>query len=333
MQLDGSDDDWLEQRGPRLTLVAIQDDATGDVPAATFRDEEDAHGYLQVFHALTQTKGIPVAAYSDCHGIFHRTTKRPLTLAEHLAGKPAPTQVARALQELGIQWIPAHSPQAKGRIERLFGTFQDRLRSELRLAGIRDRDGANVYLADFLPRFNARFAQPPASSTSAYRPWPMGLNPQTVFCFKYHRVVSNDNTVTLGPHCLQLRPGPGGRSYAKVTVDVHERLDGSIAIFYQGRCLAHHTLTGPPPVRVPARQHRRPRIASPPARVHASRGGIPISTPTPKTRPGASEKATAPITSRGRGKYTHASLPAADHPWRYMPVGKPKQTTTSGQRT
>ncbi len=105
VQLDGSTHTWLDHRGPRLTLIAAIDDATGEVLAATFRDQEDAHGYFVVFEALTQTKGIPVAAYSDRHGIFHRTTRRPLTLQEQLAGKPAPTQVARALQELGTRWI------------------------------------------------------------------------------------------------------------------------------------------------------------------------------------------------------------------------------------
>src|SRR3989304_5070101 len=114
---------------PRPPPPAL-DDGTGEAPAATFRDAEDAHGYFLVLRGLTQTNGVPVAAYSDRHGIFHRATRTPLTLQEQLTGKPAPTQVARALQELGIRWIPARSPQAKGRIERLVGTFQDRLRSE-----------------------------------------------------------------------------------------------------------------------------------------------------------------------------------------------------------
>ncbi len=334
VQLDGSDHDWLEQRGPRLTLLAIQDDATGEVIAATFRDEEDAHGYLQAFASLTQAKGIPVAAYSDRHGIFHRAaSKRPPTLQEQLAGKPAPTQVERALQELGIQWIPAQSPQAKGRIERLFGTLQDRLPNELRLAGVRDRKGANAYLATFLPRFNARFAQPPADPTSAYRPWPAGLDPQTVCCFKYQRVVSNDNTVTCGPYRLQLLPGPGGRSYAKATVEVHERLDGSMAVFYQGQRLASQALAGALPVRVPAREHRRPRVAGPSSGTHASRGGIPISTPTRKTRPRASEKAVSSTRSGERRIRTRNSIPAFDHPWRHMSIGKAKHTTSSGRRT
>lgn len=126
------------------------------------------------------------------------------------------------------------------------GTFQDRLRCELRPAGVRDRDGANAFLAEFLPRYNARFAQPPANPTSAYRPWSAGLDPQTVFCFKYQRVVSNDNTVTVGPHRLQLLPGPGRRSYAKATVEIHERLDGTIAVFSQGAPLLCQRLTATP---------------------------------------------------------------------------------------
>ncbi|MGH7428941.1 MAG: ISNCY family transposase, partial [Candidatus Methylomirabilaceae bacterium] len=257
VQLDGSHHPWLDQRGPRLTLVAAMDDATGEVLAATFRDEEDAHGYFVVFEALTQTNGIPVAAYSDRHGIFHRTARQPLTLQEQLTGNPAPTQVARALQELGIRWIPASSPQAKGRIERLFGTFQDRLRSELRLAGVRDRIGANAFLAKFLPRHNARFRQPAANPVSAYRPWPVALDPTTVFCFKYRRIVANDNTVTLGPHCVQICSDATARSYAKLPIELHERLDGSIAVYYQGRRLRSHFVPPRAPARVPARSYPR----------------------------------------------------------------------------
>src|SRR5713226_2795303 len=120
VQLDGSTHAWLDQRGPRLTLIAAIDDATGEVLAATFREEEDAHGYFQVLHTLAHTKGIPIAVYSDRHGIFHRSKTTRLTLEEQLVGEPASTQVARALAELAIHWIPAQSPQAKGRIERLW---------------------------------------------------------------------------------------------------------------------------------------------------------------------------------------------------------------------
>ncbi len=158
VQVDGSHHDWLEGRGPRLVLHAAVDDATGEVLSTVFRDEEDAWGYLLVFREIARTRGLPLAVYSDRHGIFARTPRRPLTLEEQLQGGSPPTQVGRALQEVGIRWIPASSPQAKGRIETLFGHFQDRLVSELRLAGITDRDGANAFLPDFLTRYARRRA-------------------------------------------------------------------------------------------------------------------------------------------------------------------------------
>jgi transposase len=171
VQLDGSDHPWLQDRGPRLVLLAAIDDATGDVLAATFRDEEDAYGYLWVLRDIALHYGLPVAIYSDRHGIFHRDKRTPLTLEEQLRGGPDPTQVGRTLRELSIRWIPASSPQAKGRIERLFGTFQDRLRTELRLAGVTDRDGANAFLAAFLPRYNTRFIRAAATPTPALGMW------------------------------------------------------------------------------------------------------------------------------------------------------------------
>lgn len=325
VQLDGSDHDWLEQRGPRLVLLAAIDDATGEVLAATFREAEDAHGYLALLQALARTHGLPVAVYSDRHGIFHRTTKHPLTLAEQLAGKPAPTQVARALQELGIRWIPARSPQAKGRIERLFNTFQDRLCSELRLAGVTDRASANAYLSRFVPRFNRRFTHPAADSTSAFRPWPTGRDPQTVFCFKYLRVVDNANTIAWDGAMIQLLPGPGGRTYAKATVEVHEHLDGSIAIFYHGRCVASQRSAAPAPARVSARERRRPRITDLSSTTPAARGSIRIPPSTRKLHPRRSPKANSAPTSRLQAIYG-PSIPSADHPWRQLAVRTAKST-------
>jgi transposase len=332
VQLDGSDHDWLERRGPRLVLLAAIDDATGTVLAASFRDEEDAHGYLALLQALARTHGLPVAIYSDRHGIFHRAPQQPLTLAEQLAGKPAPTQVARALAELGIRWIPARSPQAKGRIERLFNTFQDRLCSELRLAGISDRAGANAYLSRFVPHFNRRFTHPAADPTPAFRPWPSGLDPHTVFCFKYLRVVDNANTIAWNGDTIQLLSGPGGRSYAKATVEVHERLDGSVAIFYHGRCVASQRRTAIAPARVPARERRRPRITDLSAAKPTARGGIRIPPSTHKTRPEVTQKATQASNSR-RGKNPAIAIPSADHPWRRMILRAAKSTASNGRRT
>ena len=149
LQLDGSRHDWLEGRGPWLTLVGAIDDATGSVPGATFRDQEDAAAYLEILRTTITAHGLPGALYHDRHSAFAPTSP----------GRAAPggteelSQVGRALVELGIGSILARSPQAKGRIERLWGTFQDRLVTELRLAGVVDRAGANALLAAFLPRF------------------------------------------------------------------------------------------------------------------------------------------------------------------------------------
>ena len=152
LQVDGSRHDWLEGRGPYLNLLAAIDDATGTVPHALFRDAEDAQGYFLVLKETIQTKGIPLALYSDRHSIFQRSPQEPETLAEQLAGEREPTQFGRALGELGIQSILALSPQAKGRIERLWGTLQDRLVAELRLAGADCLEQANQLLWAFLSR-------------------------------------------------------------------------------------------------------------------------------------------------------------------------------------
>ena len=134
LQIDGSRHDWLQGRGPYLTLVGAVDDATGTVPFALFRQQEDAHGYMLMLREIIKGHGVPLALYSDRHGIFQRSPKEPDSLEEQLRGRRNPTQFGRALQELDIRLILAHTPQTKGRIERVWGTFQDRLVSELRLA-------------------------------------------------------------------------------------------------------------------------------------------------------------------------------------------------------
>ena len=248
LQADGSRHRWLGPEGPWLTLVGGIDDATGTVPAALFRQHEDAQGDLLWLREVARTKGLPHALYVDRHGIFRRQQHEPLTLEEELAGGPLPTQVGRALAELGIRPIHALSPQAKGRVERLWGTFQDRLCSALRLAGARTLADANRALGAFLPRFDARFGVPAAEPGSAYRPLPPDLDLAHVFCFRYQRVVANDNSVRLGPHRLKLLAGPDRRTYARVQVEVHERLDGSLAVDHRGRCLATQAAPAEAPV-------------------------------------------------------------------------------------
>lgn len=252
LQWDGSPHHWLEGRGPRLTLVAAVDDATGIPVAAHFRLQEDAQGYFLVLRDVLRSKGIPLAIYHDRHGIFQRSEREAWTLAEELAGKRVPTQMGRALAELGIRSIPAHSPQAKGRIERLGQTFQDRLVIELRLAEANTPQEADRVLQDYLPRFAQRFGVPAAQPGSAYRPVPPDLDLDTVCCFKYPRTVGNDNAVRLGEHRVQIQPDGQRASYTRATVAVHERLDGSIAVYYQGRCL---TVT-PAPAEAPVLRAR-----------------------------------------------------------------------------
>jgi len=268
LQWDASPHAWLQERGPHLTLVGAIDDATGDVVAATFRAQEDAQGYLLVLRRVLQTMGVPVAIYRDRHGIFARRERDPWTLAEELAGERVPTQVGRALAELGIQSIAAHSPQAKGRIERLWGTFQDRLVAELRLAEASTPKEAEMVLQTYLPRFNQRFMVPPADPTSAYQPLPQGLDVEAVCCLAYRRTVAADNTISFGGRHLQLLPNAGRASYARCIVAVREHLDSGLSVTYQGATLA----VEPAPAIAPVLRARNGRRALPDLAVPQKRG-------------------------------------------------------------
>lgn len=270
VQMDGSHHPWLQDRGPRLVLHAAIDDATGVVLAGVFRPEEDAHGYFLLLRRLIRRYGVPAAAYTDRHGLFHRDPRTPRTLAEELEGTAPSTQIGRALHDLGIRWIPASSPQGKGRVERLFGTFQDRLVTELRLAQARTPAEAQRVLERFLPRYNARFAQAPAHPEPAWQPPPADL--ERICCFQYQRTVSHDNTIQLDGRLLQLQPGPGGRSYASARVDVHAYLNGTLAVYHRGQRLrtkplpqGHRPTRRPQPAMVPL---PGPQTYTPPAADH-----------------------------------------------------------------
>jgi len=288
VQLDGSHHPWLEDRGPRLVLLAAIDDATGHVLGAVFRLQEDTQGYFLLLRHLCRRYGLPAAVYTDRHGIFRPDPRTPLTLDEQLRGAPRQTQVGRALSELGIKWIGAHSPQAKGRIERLFGTFQDRLVIELRLAQASTLLEATRVLARFLPRYNARFAHAPTHPQSAWRPAPARADLDGICGFKYRRTVQHDNTVQLDGRFLQLAPGPGGRSYAGLRVDLHAYLDGTLVISYRGQRLAAKRLPS---------THRPSQC---PKDQFSAR------TPTPDT----------PRLPNGEPPIREPHIPPANHPWR-----------------
>jgi len=291
LQIDGSSHDWLEGRGPRLTLIAAIDDATNEVPYALFREQEDAAGYFQLIRQIAASHGLPLALYADRHTIFQSPVQD--TIDQQLRGEAPQSQFGRLLTELSIQLIAARSPQAKGRIERLFGTLQDRLVKVLRQAGATSLAEANIVLARFLPAFNQRFSKPAAQPGSKYRPTPSHLDIEQVFCFKHERTVANDNTISFAGVTLHIPPGPDRISYAKARVQVRQFLDGQVGICYQDRLLTMIDTEQQAPVRVG-------KLAAVPLEPPPSVRALETQQVTPHRPPVA--------------KKPHK--PAADHPWR-----------------
>jgi transposase len=237
VQVDGSHHRWLGEHGPWLTLLLAVDDATGTVPYALFREQEDTEGYFRLMKGIIQRRGIPLALYSDRYFVFCHSKPANETGEASLVDRDKPTQFGRAMRELGVTQVFARSPEAKGRVERANGTFQDRLVAELRLAGASTLDEANSLLEAFLPRFNQRFGVPAAQPEPSYRPVDHGLDLDAVLCIKELRRVAKDNTVQYHGHTLQLFPGIERTSYARARVEVQERLDGRLLVCYQGKIL------------------------------------------------------------------------------------------------
>jgi hypothetical protein len=259
------------------------------VPWALFREQEDAAGYLELLWRIVARSGLPDAFYLDRHGIFVRRSTEPLTLEEELAGGPFPTQMRRALDELGIAVIHALSPQAKGRIERLWGTLQGRLVTELALEGITDIAAANAFLPGFLERFDERFGVPARDPQPAWRPLTAGVDLARICCFKYARVVAADGTISFAGRSIQLLPADR-RSLTRARVEVQEHLDGSLLVLAHGDPVA--TVAAPPdPVDLRARQGPR---------------SVEALGPEPGARPASKQRPAR------RGPW----VPPKDHPWR-----------------
>jgi len=230
LQLDGSRHTWLESRGPWLTMLLAIDDATGTVPYALFREQEDTLGYFELLRGIINRCGIPLGVYTDRDSVFH-------VVRGASNGFGSLTQFGRALRELGITHVIAHSPEAKGRVERANGTFQDRLVAELRLSGASTITEANLVLWDFLPRFNQRFGVPAAQPGQVYRSISMGMDIEGILCTKERRRVARDNTVQYRQRNLQLFPDADKLNYAGAYVEIQERLDGRILACYKGKIL------------------------------------------------------------------------------------------------
>jgi transposase len=234
LQVDGSPHDWLQGRGPRLCLIGAIDDATSKVMGALFASAESSWGYFHLFCEIFKEHGVSQSIYTDCHSVFW--TDREPTLQEQLINKKPTTEVGRGLEELGVTLILAHSPQAKGRIERLWNTFQDRLISELRLAKAKTVEQATVVLNRYLPMHNRKFAEP-AKAAPAWRKL-SALKIEQALCFKQQRTVANDNTVSFEGTVLQIPKTSPFRSYANKRIDVHVLLDGAVEFFYKTEKIA-----------------------------------------------------------------------------------------------
>ena len=234
VQLDGSHHDWFEGRGPRRVLMAYIDDASSRV-WARFYDYEGTWPALDSVARYVRRSGVPLALYADRHTTY-KSPAEP-TVAQQLAGQAPQSQFERCLAELGSQLIHAQSPQAKGRIERLFHTLQDRLVKALRLAGIATLAEANRFLAAYLPQHNRRFAVWPAPEADVHRPLAAGTEWRAVLAVKTRRVLRRDWTVAHGGQRYQIQD-----RLRATQVLVEERVDGTLRITHQGRPLTYHAI-------------------------------------------------------------------------------------------
>ena len=299
--IDGSPFTWFSDLG-QFQLMGAVDDATGEILALHFRPHEDLHGFVQVLHDLIRQHGVPLQLYGDRSGILVRNDPY-WSLQEELSGRRSPTQFGAMLEELAVRFIAATSPQAKGRIERVWGTLQDRLATELRLKRYDTLAAAQNYLPEFMARHNRRWACPPREPASAFRSAPRDLG--SILACRYLRVVGRDNTVSIPGRWVQIPPGPHRRSWHRAQVEIRERIDGAL--------LVRHPRFGviaeePPPdghfVLEPRStpRSRRKRVLN-----HFS-GSLP-SPDQPRLRPKSRRR------SRGIGTLTNIRRPNPNNPW------------------
>jgi len=234
---DGSRHEWLEGQ-PALDLIVTLDDATGAIYSAFLVEEEGTASTFRALNEVFSEHGLPMSLYTDRGGHYFHTPKAGEIDRNHL------TQVGRALKQLGVEHIAAHSPQARGRSERAFGTLQDRLVKELRLVGITTIEDANVFIRNvYVPAYNARFAIEPAGDGSAFTPIP-GVDLDEILCVQEERQVGNDNCVSYRTLKLQIPETPMRPHFVKAKVRVHVYLDGSHAVFHGPRCIGRYDEKG-----------------------------------------------------------------------------------------
>lgn len=299
--IDGSPFRWLGLNGPDLVLIGTMDDASGDILAMTLRPTEDLHGFTAVLRETIAAHGVPLAIYGDGTSIAVRSDPY-WSPEEELEGRQRPSHFGLMLEELGIRYIRARSPQAKGRIERLWRTLQDRLAAELALRGITTVEAAVAFLLDFIARFNRQLGRPPREAAGVWRRPPRDL--ARVLACRYPRVVGRDNTVSIPGRVIDLPPGPHRSSHHGRVVEVRELFDGRLMVLDHARCLLEIPAPTTPFTLVPrgsAHPRRRsrsaPRVPGPPRR--AERRPDAVATPTSRNQP-----------------QPRIQRPAASHPWR-----------------
>ena len=269
VQIDGSLHDWLEGRGPRMSLVGAVDDATGKLVYANFRPTEDQAGYLMLLRSIATTYGLPEIVYHDRHTIL--LSPKEATIEDELAGSVPESQLQRVMRKLGIRAIPAGSPQAKGRVERAWGTLQDRLTKEMRLAGVSCINEANVFLGSFIPHYNQRFGCEPVNPENAWVTLEADTDIPYYFSTSESRTVKADYTISWKSKILQILPRPTDRSLSGKTVDVHVTPEGDIYL-YDGKVRLDHKLLDVRPKAVQrARQKPASHQESPPDAAAAAR--------------------------------------------------------------
>ncbi len=287
IQIDGSPHDWFEGRGDYCTLLVFIDDATGRLTQLRFAPAETTLGYMHVLHDHILAHGVPVALYSDKHSIFRINAKE--------ADPEAETQFSRAARELGIECIHAHSPQAKGRVERVNQTLQDRLIKEMRLAGINDMDSANTWLPGYIKDFNRRFAVVSKDTFDAHLAYP-GTRAALLRTLSVHvaKTLSKNLSCQHENQLLQVATTGTGLGLQRAQVTIHEHFDGSQELLWKKRKLTYGVMDKPQ-----------------------------------RQSPVADGKSVNALVAKAVARRNTGHKPAPNHPWRNMPVGK---SAHDGQR-
>lgn len=237
MLWDGSPHRWFGPDVEACCAMAAIDDATGKIVGLFFTEAECSWAYLELLRRVITSHGIPASVYQDRHSSLKRNDDF-WSIEEQLAGRQDPTQVGAALEALGIEPIFARTPQAKGRVERLFKTLQDRLCAMLDLNGITTITGANEYAPEFKDEFNGKFAVAPEDAQSAWRKIRRGLDLERVLSLEYGSTVGNDNAIRFDGIVIDIAPGPGKRSYAGVRAELRQLLDGSWRVYHKDKLIA-----------------------------------------------------------------------------------------------